>query len=110
MRYFTGEKPASFCVHRLVRRAGVGAFGPSTGLQAVQRRRLLPAEVAVFVWCQRCSVTLVGWVARMESQRRSERTEAGMDWARQNGVRLGRPKRAKDKRKRRRPGYHARYS
>ena len=43
---------------------------------------------------------LTGWVARMESQRRSERTKAGLDRVKAQGKRLGRPSGAKDKRKR----------
>lgn len=44
---------------------------------------------------------IVGWVARMESQRRSERTKAGMERKkRELGGEL--PKRGKDKRKRKR--------
>jgi len=46
---------------------------------------------------------IAGWVARMESQRRSERTKAGLARARAQGRRLGRPPGSKDKRKRRRP-------
>lgn len=45
---------------------------------------------------------IAGWVARMESQRRSERTKAGLARARGAGVRLGRPPGAKDKRRRKR--------
>jgi len=45
---------------------------------------------------------IAGWVARMESQRRSERTKAGLARARSQGKRLGRPPGIKDKRKRRR--------
>ncbi len=45
---------------------------------------------------------IAGWVARMESQRRSERTKAGLARARSQGKRLGRPPGSKDKRKRRR--------
>ena len=44
---------------------------------------------------------IAGWVARMESQRRSERTKAGLDRARSQGKRLGRPPGSKDRRKRR---------
>jgi len=40
---------------------------------------------------------LTGWVARMESQRRSERTKAGSAKAIARGKRLGRPNGAKDK-------------
>ena len=43
---------------------------------------------------------LSGWVARMESERRSERTKAGLSRALAKGRKLGRPKGAKDKRKR----------
>ena len=45
---------------------------------------------------------LTGWVARMESQRRSERTKAGLARVKAQGKRLGRPLGSKDKRKRRR--------
>jgi len=44
---------------------------------------------------------IAGWVARMESQRRSERTKAGLDRARLKGKKLGRPPGSRDKRKRR---------
>ncbi|MFC1866120.1 recombinase family protein [Chloroflexota bacterium] len=43
---------------------------------------------------------IAGWVARMESQRRSERTKAGMARVRAQGKVLGRPKGSKDRRKR----------
>ena len=49
-------------------------------------------------------LAITGWVARMGSQRRSERTRAGLERAISEGKRLGRPTGAKDKRKRRR-GY-----
>ena len=45
---------------------------------------------------------LTGWVARMESQRRSERTRAGLARVKAQGKRLGRPSGSKDKRKRKR--------
>lgn len=45
---------------------------------------------------------LTGWVARMESQRRSERTKAGLARVKAQGKRLGRPSGSKDKRRRRR--------
>jgi DNA invertase Pin-like site-specific DNA recombinase len=44
---------------------------------------------------------LAGWVARMESQRRSERTKAGLARVIAQGKRLGRPLGSKDKKKRR---------
>jgi DNA invertase Pin-like site-specific DNA recombinase len=44
---------------------------------------------------------IAGWVARMESQRRSERTKAGLARVISQGKKLGRPKGAKDRRKRR---------
>jgi len=45
---------------------------------------------------------LTGWVARTESQRRSERTRAGLARVKAQGKHLGRPSGSKDKRKRRR--------
>ena len=44
---------------------------------------------------------ITGWVARMESQRRSERTKAGLERVKASGKVLGRPVGAKDKRRRR---------
>lgn len=46
--------------------------------------------------------SLVAWVARMESQRRSERTRAGQDRARKEGKHMGRPPGKQDKKKRQR--------
>jgi len=45
---------------------------------------------------------LAGWVARMESQRRSERTKAGLARVVAKGKKLGRPKGSKDRRRRKR--------
>jgi len=53
-----------------------------------------PGELADILYA------ITGWVARMESQRRSERTKAGLERARHNGKPIG--KRGPDKRKRRR--------
>ncbi len=55
-----------------------------------------PGELAELLYA------LTGWVARMESQRRSERTKAGLERAKAQGKHLGRPPGSKDKRKRRR--------
>jgi len=55
-----------------------------------------PGEVAELLYA------LTGWVAKMESQRRSERTKAGLARVKAQGKRLGRPPGSKDKRKRRR--------
>ena len=46
--------------------------------------------------------SLTGWVARMESERRSERTKAGMSRAGAAGQHLGRPKGSADKTPRKR--------
>ena len=54
-------------------------------------------------------LALVGWVARWESQRRSERIKAGMARRRAEGATVGRPAGAKDLHKRRRGGYFRRY-
>ena len=53
---------------------------------------------------------IAGWVAKMESERRSERTKAGLVRAIKEGKKLGRPKGRKDKRKRRTAGYYHRYA
>jgi putative DNA-invertase from lambdoid prophage Rac len=53
-----------------------------------------PGELAEILFA------IAGWVARMESQRRSERTKAGLVRVRAAGVRLGRPPGAKDKKRR----------
>ena len=56
-----------------------------------------PGELAELLYA------LTGWVARMESQRRSERTKAGLSRAVAQGKKLGRPKGSKDKKRRRSP-------
>lgn len=53
---------------------------------------------------------LTGWVAKYESERRSERTKAGLERAIREGKKLGRPKGSKDKQPRRRMGYLLRYA
>ncbi len=53
-----------------------------------------PGEVGEILYA------LAGWVARMESQRKSERTKAGLARAVAEGRKLGRPQGSKDKRKR----------
>lgn len=55
-------------------------------------------------------LAITGWVAKMESQRRSERTKAGLERAKSNGVMLGRPPGSKDRSNRKRSGYLARYA
>ncbi len=55
-----------------------------------------PGELAELLYA------LSGWVARMESQRRSERTKAGLARVKAQGKCLGRPPGSKDRRKRKR--------
>ncbi len=55
-------------------------------------------------------LAIAGWVARMESNRRSERTKAGLQRAVNQGKRLGRPPGSKDRKKRSRRGYFARWA
>jgi len=50
---------------------------------------------------------LTGWVARMESERRSERTKAGLARTVAQGTRLGRPPGSRDARKRKRRYHNA---
>ena len=47
-------------------------------------------------------LAIFGWIANMESKRRSERTKAGLLNARHGGKVLGRPKGSKDRKKRNR--------
>ena len=53
-----------------------------------------PGELAEILYA------IAGWVAQMESQRRSERTKAGLVRVKAAGVRLGRPPGAKDRKRR----------
>jgi len=53
---------------------------------------------------------IAGWVAKMESERRSERTKAGLARAISQGKKLGRPTGSKDDGKRKRTGYLLRYA
>ncbi len=55
-------------------------------------------------------LAIAGWVARMESNRRSERTKAGLQRAVSQGKRLGRPPGSKDRKKRSRRGYFLRWA
>ena len=55
-------------------------------------------------------LAIAGWVARMESHRRSERTKAGLVRAMAQGKRLGRSPGSKDRRKRSRRGYLLRWA
>ena len=52
---------------------------------------------------------VMAWVARMESQRRSERVRAGLARRRAQGLPVGRQPGAKDTRTRKRSGYMARW-
>ncbi|MBM4462182.1 MAG: recombinase family protein [Chloroflexi bacterium] len=52
-----------------------------------------PGELAELLYA------LTGWVARMESQRRSERTKAGLARAVAQGKKLGQPIGAKDRKR-----------
>jgi len=52
---------------------------------------------------------VMAWVARMESQRRSERVRAGLARRRAQGLPVGRQPGAKDTRPRKRSGYVARW-
>lgn len=50
-------------------------------------------------------LAILSWVAKQERKRISERTKAGLQKALRNGSKLGRPKGAKDKGRRKRSGY-----
>ena len=55
-------------------------------------------------------IAMAAWAGKFESDRRSERTKAGLTRAVANGKKLGRPTGRKDKKKRRRSGYLLRYA
>lgn len=55
-------------------------------------------------------LAIFAWIAHMESERRSERTKAGMTRAKAEGKHVGRPTGAKDKGQRRKLGYLLRYA
>ena len=59
----------------------------------------VPGEMAELLYA------ITGWVARMESQRRSERTKAGLARGVAQGKKLGRPPGSKDRKRRRRRIY-----
>ncbi len=54
--------------------------------------------------------SITAWVARFESDRRSERVKAGQARAVRRGKKLGRPAGSKDRGQRRRAGYYNRYT
>jgi putative DNA-invertase from lambdoid prophage Rac len=54
--------------------------------------------------------SFLAWIAKFESDRRSERTKEGLARAVKEGRTLGRPKGVKDSKKRRRRGYFNRFS
>jgi DNA invertase Pin-like site-specific DNA recombinase len=56
----------------------------------------VPGELAEVLYA------IAGWVAKMESQRRSDRTKAGLARVVAQGKKIGRPPGSKDKRKRKR--------
>ncbi len=55
-------------------------------------------------------IAMSAWAAKFESDRRSERTKAGLARAIANGKKLGRPAGKKDRGKRKRTGYLLRYA
>lgn len=55
-------------------------------------------------------IAIFSWVAQQERKRIVERTKAGLDKAKKNGKKLGRPMGAKDQKIRRKSGYHLRYA
>ena len=53
--------------------------------------------------------SIVAWVARFESERRSERVKAGIARRKSKGLPVGRHQGSKDTKPRRRMGYYGRY-
>ncbi len=92
--------------------------GPLATLQLVDRFGRLGVQVLSHQepWTEASGelrdllLAVVGWIARWESHRRSERTRAGLARARAEGKHLGRPMGARDRKRRRRSGYFARWA
>lgn len=92
--------------------------GPLATLQLVDRFGRLGVQVLSHQepWAEASGelqdllLAVVGWIARWESRRRSERTKAGLERARAAGKHLGRPAGSKDRKRRRRSGYFRRYA
>ncbi|MFC1590578.1 recombinase family protein [Candidatus Omnitrophota bacterium] len=55
-------------------------------------------------------IAIFSWVAAQERKRIIERTKAGLERARRNGTKLGRPDGAKDRKRRKKAGYLLRYT
>lgn len=69
------------------------------GIQVISYQEpwtMVPGELSELLYA------LTGWVARMESERRSERTKAGIERKKKEGWKPGRPKGSRDKRIRKR--------
>lgn len=92
--------------------------GPAALIEIVNRLALRRVEVWSFQepWTEaggpmrELLLAIVAWVAQMESQRRSERTKAGLARALAQGKRLGRPPGKRDGKQRKKSGYHRRWS
>lgn len=54
-------------------------------------------------------ISIFAWVAQQERRRIIERTKAGLDRARRNGTKLGRPAGSRDSKKRNKSGYYLRH-
>lgn len=61
-------------------------------------------------WARDLLILVWGYMAQYESGRISRRVLAGLDRAKAKGKALGRPKGSKDRKRRRRSGYFARYA
>jgi DNA invertase Pin-like site-specific DNA recombinase len=91
--------------------------GPLETLQAVHRFTAAGVQMVSLQesWTEAAGelrdllLAIVGWVARMESVRRSERTRAGLERARARGKALGRRPGSTDRTSPKRSGYVARW-
>jgi putative DNA-invertase from lambdoid prophage Rac len=91
--------------------------GPLDTLQVVDRFAKLGVQVVSKQepWTEAAGelrdllLAIVGWVARFESARRSERIKAGLERVRAEGKVIGRRSGSRDKQRRKRSGYVARW-
>jgi DNA invertase Pin-like site-specific DNA recombinase len=94
-------------------RQGIGAI-----LQLVNNFRVHGVQVVSYSepWTEQAGpmrdllYAIAGWAANFEAERISKRTLAGLERAKAEGKRLGRPQGSKDKEKRKRTGYLLRYA
>nr|BDD44710.1 hypothetical protein 16 [bacterium] len=78
----------------------------NVALESLQEKWLDPSDDKI----GELILSIFAWVAEQERIRIATRVKAGRDRARAEGKHMGRPKGSKDKKRRRRSGYHLRWA